>query len=159
MTIMIEIKVPGFADITLRQLVADYNGTLAVDGVLIPGVSELIFELADKLDIHIITADTFGLAREQLAHLPITLTIAALENQDQEKLSFIEGLGASSTVAIGNGRNDRCMLKAAALGIALIQKEGASIASVSEADVVCTSIHDAIGLIQNPSRIIATLRS
>ena len=64
-----------------------------------------------------------------------------------------------SSAAAGNGRNDRKMLKAAALGIAVIQREGAAAETVAAADVVSSSILDALELLQNPKRLLATLRS
>ena len=36
---------------------------------------------------------------------------------------IIEALGAERCVAIGNGLNDRLLLRAAALGIAVVQRE------------------------------------
>ena len=68
-------------------------------------------------------------------------------------------LNPQRVVAIGNGRNDRLMLEAAGLGIALIQAEGAASETLRRADVVCTSILDALGLLRDPRRLIATLRS
>jgi soluble P-type ATPase len=50
------------------------------------------------------------------------------------------------------------MLKEAAIGIAIIQKEGASFQALNNADIVCTSIKDALELVENPIRIKATLR-
>lgn len=111
------------------------------------------------LDVHVITADTFGIARDQRAGLPLTVTITSLDDQVQTKLDFVQGLGASATVALGNGRNDRTMLAEAAVGIALIQREGGAAASIAAADLVCTSVKDALDLLQNPKRLVATLRS
>jgi soluble P-type ATPase len=71
----------------------------------------------------------------------------------------VKKLDASQTACIGNGRNDRLMLQAAALGIAVILGEGASVEAVSAAHVVCTSILSALELLQNPLRLTATLRS
>lgn len=156
---MISLQIPGYADLDLRYLVSDYNGTLAVDGLLLPGVAERLTRLATQLEIHVITADTFGLARAQLAGLPVTLTITPIENQAQSKLDFVQRLGASATVAIGNGRNDRKMLAEAAVGIALLQGEGGAAASIASADLVCASVLDALDLFQNPKRLVATLRS
>jgi soluble P-type ATPase len=99
------------------------------------------------------------LARSQLAGLPVELTIAPVESQAETKLRFVEGLGAVSVVAIGNGRNDRKMLAAAAVGIALVQREGGSAESIASADMVCTGILDALDLLLNPRRMVATLRS
>ncbi|HKJ46485.1 MAG TPA: hypothetical protein VJ991_11715, partial [Balneolales bacterium] len=59
----------------------------------------------------------------------------------------------------GNGRNDRLMLDEAAVGIAVIQKEGASFQSLQAADVICTNIIDALELLVYPKRLTATLRS
>jgi soluble P-type ATPase len=51
------------------------------------------------------------------------------------------------------------MLKAAALGIAVVLEEGAAMETVMDADVVFTSINSALDLLTNPLRLIATLRS
>jgi P-type E1-E2 ATPase len=156
---MISLQIPGFATLELRYLVSDYNGTLAVDGLLLPGVAERLTKIADRLEVHVITADTFGLARAQIAGLPVTLTVTPLEDQAQTKLDFVQKLGAASTVAIGNGRNDRKMLAEAAVGIALVQREGGAAASIAAADIVSASIHDALDLLENPKRMVATLCS
>ena len=37
---MLSIAIPGFKNLSLAHLVLDFNGTLAVDGNLITGVSE-----------------------------------------------------------------------------------------------------------------------
>ncbi len=43
-------------------------------------------------------------------------------------------LGLEQTVCIGNGRNDRLMLKAAALGLAVILEEGIAGETIGAAD-------------------------
>jgi soluble P-type ATPase len=156
---MIAINSPGLRLLELNHLVLDYNGTLALDGVLLPGLAEVLSSLASQLQIHVLTADTFGHARAQLAGVPMQLSIAPLQAQTDWKRQFVADLGADAVVAIGNGRNDQKMLATAAVGIALIQREGASALTVASADVVCTSIFDALALLQNPKRLIATLRS
>ncbi|MEO6847816.1 MAG: ATPase P [Chthoniobacterales bacterium] len=156
---MIKITIPGFRDLKLTHLLLDYNGTLAIEGILIPGVGDALKELSSTLKIHVLTGDTFGTAKAQLKGLPIKLTIAPNAAQAESKVNFITDLGVKNTVAIGNGRNDRKMLKAAVVGIVLIQKEGASAKSVANADIVCTSILDALGMLKNPKFLNATLRS
>jgi P-type E1-E2 ATPase len=156
---MISIDIPGFGKLELAHLVCDYNGTLALDGRLLPGVSEALRGLASSLHIHVITADTFGLARVQLEDLPIELSITPAEGQAEAKLQLVCELGANTVVAIGNGRNDHKMLAAAALGIALIQSEGCAAQTLANADVVSTSVVDALELLRNPKRLVATLRS
>ncbi|MEJ1972206.1 MAG: ATPase P [Lacunisphaera sp.] len=156
---MISIDIPDFGPLELHHLVSDYNGTLALDGILRAGVAERLRELSEVITIHVLTADTFGVAREQLAGLPITFMILPAENQAFAKLKYVEQLGASHVVAVGNGRNDRKMVAAAALGLALIQEEGLAAATLLEADLVSTCVLDVLDLLANPTRIKATLRS
>lgn len=156
---MIQINIPGFGDLTLTHLVIDYNGTLALDGKLLPGAREVLQTAAKDLEVHIITADTFGLASSHLGGLPVTLTILASANQADAKKSYVESLGAANTAAIGNGRNDREMLATAALSIAVIQKEGVAREVIENSHILATSIWDAVELLRHPARLIATLRS
>ena len=137
---MITIKITGFKELNLRFLVLDFNGTLAADGILLNGVAEKLNELASELEIHVITADTFGKAKAQLKNVKCKVIIADEAEQQSQKLDYIAQLEADCVVAIGNGRNDALMLKHAALGIAVIQKEGASSETLMNADVICTNI-------------------
>jgi soluble P-type ATPase len=139
--------------------VLDYNGTLAVDGELLPGVKEALKGLSEKLQVHMLTADTFGKVQSRVEGIPCDLAILPLENQDRGKLDYVKRLGASQTVCMGNGRNDRLMLKEAALGIAVILEEGAAMETLASADIVCTGILPALELLTNPLRLTATLRS
>jgi len=156
---MIDLDIPGLGAFAIKHLVVDYNGTLALDGNLLPGVREVLGMLAPLLEIHVVTADTFGLAAQHLSDLPVTLTILSKDYQADAKLDYVKALGADSVIAIGNGRNDRKMLEAAAVGIFTIQKEGGSLRALGRADVVTTNILDALELLRYPKRLIATLRS
>lgn len=156
---MISINIPGFGDLELRHLVCDYNGTLACDGVLLPGVAESLKRISKELELHVVTADTFGVAVGNLKGLPVRLTILSVEAQDKAKADYIRKIGAGGAVSIGNGRNDRLMLKESAIGICLLQEEGAAAQSLREADIVCRSAVEAVALLENPKRLIATLRS
>ena len=156
---MIQIDIPGYKTLELKYLVLDHNGTLAVDGLLESGVKECLQKLSEDLDIYVVTADTFGKARSQLKDVPCELTILPEGDQDQAKLAFVNRLGPANTVCMGNGRNDRLMLKQAALGVAVILEEGAAVATLTSADVVCTGIVSALRLLLNPLRLTATLRS
>ncbi len=155
---MIEITIPGHRPLKLSHLVLDYNGTLALDGKLLDGVRERLETLSDRLEIHVVTADTFGNARSHLSGLPCQLVILSAQSQDTQKRDYITHLGSESTVCIGNGRNDRLMLKAAALGIAVIEAEGAAVEAILASDIVCPDIGAALDLLDNPKRLIATLR-
>jgi soluble P-type ATPase len=156
---MIEIEIPGCAGFKFKYIVLDYNGTLAVDGGLLPGVKSTLKALARDLEVHIITADTFGKVRSRLEDVPCTISVLPPENQDRGKLDYVRSLGAQHTVAIGNGRNDKFMLKEAVLGIAVILGEGCAVETLCSADVVCTDILSALELLMNPLRIAATLRN
>lgn len=156
---MIEIDVPGFRALRLEHLVLDYNGTLAVDGVPLPDVAAQLRALAAAVQVHVITADTFGRVRAELGALPLEIIVTPAAAQAEAKRDFVAALGGDAVVAIGNGRNDRLMLAAAALGIAVVQREGASAESLAAADVVAASIGDALALLQHPKRLIATLRA
>ena len=155
---MIEINIPGDRKLRLEHVVLDYNGTIAFDGELIEGVKENLEALADKLQIHVLTADTFGKARSGLEGIKCQISILAPDFQDKGKLEYVKRLGAENAVCVGNGCNDQLMLKEAALGIAVILQEGASVETLGAADIVCTNIVSALELLENPLRLIATLR-
>jgi soluble P-type ATPase len=156
---VLTIDIPGYKVLRLAHLVMDYNGTLAVDGRLMDGVAARLEILSRDLTIHVITADTFGLVQQQMAGLPCRVSVLGKENQAEAKLHYVRELGPEQTVGIGNGRNDRLMLKAAALGLAVILAEGIAGETIAAADVVCRCITDALDLLLNPLRLTATLRS
>jgi len=156
---MLAVAIPGFRDLELEHLVLDYNGTLAIDGKLIPGVREALAALASQVVSHVVPSDTFGCAAGELSGLPVKITIIPLLAQADAKLAYVQELGAQAVVAIGNGRNDRKMLAAAAVSVALVQQEGGAGEAVTAAAVVARDILDALDLLRLPTRLIATLRS
>ncbi len=156
---MLKISIPDYGDLQIEHLALDYNGTLAVDGLLIDGVAERLNRLAGQMLVHIITADTFGRAKAGLADVDCTLTILPPDNQPQAKRRYVQLLGATGVAAVGNGRNDALMLQAAKVGIAVIEGEGAAPAAVQAADVLAPNIMAALDLLLNPLRLKATLRA
>ena len=156
---MIGITIPGFKDLRLEHLVMDYNGTIAAHGRLIQGVKEKVELLAPRLTIHILTADTFGTVRNQVADLPADLIVIPPGDQAQAKSEYVRRLGGDNAVAVGNGRNDRLMLQEAALGIAVLQAEGAAVEALLAADLVAPDILAALDLLLVPGALTATLRS
>lgn len=155
---MIEIDIPGLKKLCIKHLVLDFNGTIACDGMLLPGVEKSLRGLSEKLEIHVITADTFGTVKERVQGIPCRVTVIPKDNQAEAKHNYIEGLGTEFVAAVGNGLNDRLMLKHAELGVAVILQEGASAKTLSEADVVVTDVLCAFSLLTNPLRLTATLR-
>lgn len=157
---MITIEIPGVKTLQIYHLVLDFNGTIARDGILIDGVREKLNDLSDRLQIHVITADTVGTVQQELTGIPCHCAILPPEGQeDKGKLRYIEKLGIKTTACIGNGRNDCLMLKGAILGIAVIQDEGAARETIMAADIVTHHILDALNLFSHPLRLVATLRT
>lgn len=155
---MLELVIPGRKTLRLAHLVLDYNGTLAVDGMLVQGISERLNELARRLDVHVITADTFGMAAVETGNLPVALQIIGAGDQAAAKRALVESLGADMVVAVGNGANDKAMLEAAGLGICVLGNEGAAGPTLLAADIVVRSPLDALDLLLRPGRAAATLR-
>jgi len=149
------IDVPGAGSIRLANLVLDVNGTLTDRGTLIPGVADRLSRLANDLELHLLTADTFGTAGRVATELGLTVTPVS---NGQQKAELVESLGADATAAVGNGRNDEAMLRAARLGIAVIGPEGAATATLVAATVVCRSVLDALDLLLDERALAATLR-
>ena len=155
---MIRIEIPGWKLLRLEHLVLDYNGTLACDGDLLTGVRSRLDDLAKHVQIHVLTADTFGKAHVALNGIQCQLCVLPAEHQDTGKLNYVQKIGADNTVCIGNGRNDRLMLKAAALGVLIVGKEGAATDTLMASDVVAPNIVAALDLLLHPLRLVATLR-
>lgn len=156
---MRRIEVPGSGVLELRYLLLDFNGTIAVDGQLIEGVARRLEALSRDLEIHVLTADTFGTARQATAGLPVRLTAVRGAGGGEDKARVVRELGAEHVAAVGNGFNDVAMLREAALGILVIGAEGASAAALAAARVVTARIQDALDLLLHPQRLVATLRA
>ncbi|MDA8430517.1 MAG: ATPase P [Geobacteraceae bacterium] len=155
---MLEIDIPGFGALKLEYLVCDFTGTLSADGSLLPGVRELFEDLSSLLTIHVVTADTFGRAQTELSEIPCLVTVLTGQNLDTQKEQYVKDLNAAFVVAIGNGANDRRMLNVSRLSIAVIESEGCAIDAVLNAKILARSIQEALSLLLNPQRIVATLR-
>ena len=121
---MIELIIPGRGELQLEHLVTDVNGTLAVDGVLIGGLTKRIAALRDRVEIHMLTADTHGRQAAIDEQLNSKANHVQPGNEAAQKAEFVRALGAEKVVAIGQGANDAEMLKAAALGICVMSPEG-----------------------------------
>ncbi len=155
---MIDIEIPGFGMVRLEHMVSDFTGTLSVDGKLLPKVEERLNKLSETIKIHILTADTFGKAQEELRNVNCEMHILTGDNHDVQKEEYVDRLGAGSVVALGNGNNDRKMLKAARIGIAVTEGEGCAIDAIMAADIHVRAALDGLDLLLNSKRCKATLR-
>jgi hypothetical protein len=68
----ISVVIPGLGRRKIVSLLSNYTGMLSLYGKLSRGAEDSLLELSRKVDIHILTADTFGRAEAQLRHLPLT---------------------------------------------------------------------------------------
>ncbi len=155
---MIEVAVPGRDPLRLKYLVLDMNGTLALDGQLLPGVRERLEVLSDQLEIWLISADTHGTLSTIVPTLKVTLRRIEPQAGTAQKGALVEELGATQVAAIGNGANDADMLRRAALGIAVLSPEGLAAACLNAADLLTPNIEAALDLLLHPRRLVATLR-
>jgi P-type E1-E2 ATPase len=156
---MIELSIPGTGIVRLEHLVCDVNGTLAVDGRLVEGVSRSLVMLKDRLQIHLLTADTFG--RQSVIDQQLGLEAVRLTAGDEarQKAEYVLKLGAAQVVAIGQGANDAEMLKAARIGICVLSPEGTAGPALASADVAAPGILAALEMLEKPLRLLATLRT
>jgi len=155
---MLELTIPGRGELRTRHLVTDVNGTLALDGLLLDGLIKRIGALRDRLQIHLLTADTHG--RQTAIDQQLNLTAVRIKggNEAQQKAEYVKKLGADSVIAIGQGANDAAMLKAAALGLCVMSQEGAAVETLLAADLLVPDIFAALDLLDHPLRLIASLR-
>lgn len=157
---MLKISLPGRdKTLELENLLLDQNGTITLDGVLLPGVAKRVARLRETMDIYLLTADTFGSAARVAEELDITLFKVSPDQGGPDKKDFLMNLEADKTAAIGNGFNDALMLEEAALSIAVIGGEGCAVHALKRADIVVQTIEDALDLLINPLRLVATLRA
>jgi soluble P-type ATPase len=154
----VSIEIPGLGPRKFSTILSDYTGTLSVDGKLTAGVREALLELATRLDIHVLTANTFGTAEEELRGIP--LDMKSLKgpgtDHDVQKRQFLSGFNAREVIALGNGNNDRLLLKAVkeggGLSIAVDNGEGCAVDSIQSANVFIHGASKALDLFTSALR-------
>jgi len=154
----LHIELPGLPAFELHSLVLDLNGTITVDGKLIAGVEERVAALGQVMNVYLLTADTRGTAGAIASDLGCRLHRLTSGNETEQKAAMVQQLGSAGVVAIGNGANDLLMLREAALGIAVLGPEGVAVVTLQGADIAVAGINDALDLLLNPTRLIATMR-
>ena len=155
---MIELNIPGRGVIRLEHLVCDVNGTLALDGKLIEGAASALLGLADRLTLHLLTADTHGSQDSIDQQLGLQAVRIANGAEGEAKGEYVDKLGGDSVAAIGQGANDVEMLRKAAVGICLTSPEGLAIETLMAADILADGIHSALEMLRHPMRLVASLR-
>jgi len=155
---VIELNIPGRGLIQLKHLVSDVNGTLALDGQLLDGAPKALLALSDRLQLHLLTADTHGRQAQIDERLGLQAVRIPKGGEAKAKAAYVHDLGAESVVALGQGANDAVMLREAAIGIAVASVEGLAIESLTSADIFVPDIITALELLEHPTRLVATLR-
>ena len=154
----VKITIPHYETLQLRHVVLDYNGTIAKDGQLKAEAGSLLGALSETYKVHVITSDTFGTVKKQLEDFNVTIKVLSSDNHTLEKAAYVNALDSTFCATVGNGNNDAEMIKCAALGIALVGDEGCCTRTLMSSDIVCNKIEDALELLLNEKRLIATLR-
>ena len=155
---MLELNIPSRGTVRLQYLVLDLNGTIALDGELLSGVSPRLEKLKAFLEIWLVSADTQGTLSDLATGLQVRAKRLDPGDEAGQKCAFIEELGAEGLVAVGNGANDAMMLRRAALGIAVMGHEGLAAECLTASDLIVPNIESALDLLLFPRRLLATLR-
>jgi soluble P-type ATPase len=153
-----KLAIPGQEKpLIINSLILDLNGTLAIDGKIIEGVSERIEILRKKaLKLFLFTGDTHGNAGKIADELGLEVRVT---KGAHEKAAEAMTLDPETCATIGNGKIDEKLFKAVRLSIATLQAEGVHIDTLLAADIIVPNINDALDLFIHEKRLIATLRS
>ena len=128
---MIIIEIPGREPLRIDHVVLDYNGTVAVDGLLLKGAGERISRLREHVKVHVLT--------RQCEPLGVEVRTFPREGAAGCKEEIVRGL-EGGVACLGNGFNDIQMFDAARLSIAVLEREGMCAALLGHAAVVVRSI-------------------
>ena len=153
---MISIQRPGQEPLEIDFILFDFEGTLASDRRVHPKAKDKINLLSKRAKIYILTKEENERAEEVLKKVNAEI-VYLTEGASRKKLDILRQLGASRTVAVGNGADDGPFMEEAGFGLCVIGKEGASSEAVRNADVVFTDILDALDFLLKPLRQKATL--
>lgn len=149
--------IPGQGQLTLNTVILDLNGTLSVAGVIVPGVKDQVAKLKGLgLKVVLFTGNTRGDAEGIAADLGIFWTQA--KNAAGKREHALE-LNPDTCVSIGNGLIDLELMKVVKLRIVTLQAEGVHVQTLLHSDIIVPTINDALDLLIDPQRLIATLRT
>jgi len=152
---MNKVTKPRKGELELKYVVFDENGTLAVNGQLLPGVPELL----DNLKDHLLTADTHGEQAEIDSIFNLKADRFKAGDESHQEADYVEHLGPNNTVAVDQGGNDSLMLKSAVIGICTLSAEDSAPDTLLGSDLVVPDIHSAFKILLNPTQLKESLRS
>lgn len=158
----IHLDLPGVGPKHITTLLTDFTGTLSHGGKLSENVRDALCRLAELLDVHVLTADTFGVARQQLAGVPVQIFFLDGKDHTAQKRDYGARFGFEHCAVLGNGNNDSLLLQAAkqagGIAIAVDNGEGCSTEALLQSSIFIVGARNAIDLLLEPKRCLATLR-
>ncbi|ASJ00621.1 HAD family hydrolase [Thermococcus gorgonarius] len=148
-----KLSIPNLEEIHFEAILFDLNGTLGESGRIGEEVKHLLKRLVDRYTVVVLSADTFGTLEEELKGLPVRVERVS---NGVEKAEIAKGY--SPYAAVGNGNNDVAMLEGAELAFCVIGPEGATIDALLASDIIVNDVRDAIAMLLDERKLIATLR-
>ncbi len=154
---MIIIQRPGLEPIEIENIIIDFEGTLAQDRRVNPKAKDKINLLSKRTKIYITTTQDKDIMEKVLKKIKAEIIFLKEGESTEGKLNLLRVLRAEKTLFIGNGYDDREVMKDVAFGIAVIGKEGTSVETIKIADILFFNIIDALDFLLKPLRQKATL--
>jgi len=152
-----KVDIPGEGELELKTLILDMNGTVAVKGQIVEGVKERLNTLKEHgMEIVLFSGDTRGNAAELTEELNIGWVQTATA---EEKRDSAMKLNPETCVTIGNGLIDEKLFQTVRLSILTLQAEGVHFKTLQSADIITTSVLDALDLLIDERTLISTIRS
>lgn len=149
--------IPGKGPLEIKTIILDLNGTLSVGGNIVDGSDKLLAKLKEAgFRIVLFTGNTRNDADQICQQLGIEWRLA---KNAEDKQHLAHEFESSSCVSIGNGLIDLQLMKAVALRIVTLQAEGVHVQTMLNSDIIVPSFIDALELLLDPQRLIATLRT
>ena len=148
-----KIDVPNYGIVEFKSVLFDLNGTLGASGKVPGDVKRLLKKLADRYTVVVLSADTFGTLEEEFEGLPVRIERVS---SGKEKAAIAGGYAPYA--AVGNGNNDIAMMESAELSFCVVGEEGAAVDAMLAADILVKDVRDAIEMLLNEKKLIATLR-
>jgi soluble P-type ATPase len=154
---MITLQRPGRTPLEVEFILLNLEGTLAIDRRIHPKAKDKLNLLSKRTSIYILTKAEPEAIREILRKVKAEVVFFKEGEVSRAKLDLVRHLGATKTVAIGNGVDDVPMIEEAGLGICIIGVEGTSGEAIKKADVAFTDILHALDFLLKPIRHKAAL--
>jgi soluble P-type ATPase len=149
---VISILRPGEEPLEIDYILVDFEGTLAADGRVHPKAKDKLNLLSKRVKIFVLTTGDKEKVRQVLRNVRAEVLDVREGDARRGKMAVLERLGPEKAAAVGNGVDDVSMFKEAALGIAVLTREGISSELIGEADLVFMNIVDALDFFLKPLR-------